>query len=98
MKKNVDGFIPVAIDCLEYYFNGYRLDGVYYIRPRGIEFDVPVYCELMDGGWTRIQRRDEGLVNFNLNWEGTKQGFGNVSGEHWLGILLRLFFSLYYVQ
>ncbi|EHA99775.1 Angiopoietin-4 [Heterocephalus glaber] len=39
-----------------------------------------------DGGaWTIVQRRENGTVNFDRNWEDYKQGFGDPDGEHWLG-------------
>ncbi|XP_018975637.2 microfibril-associated glycoprotein 4-like [Cyprinus carpio] len=85
-----DEFHPV--DCSDIYKSGKTVSGIYSIYPAG---DIPVwvYCEMISdgkdedkGGWTVIQRRMDGSVNFYRPWNQYKRGFGNVESEYWLGL------------
>lgn len=59
--------------------------GVYTIQPKGTAFQV--YCEMRaDGGWTVFQRRSGADVKFDRKWRFYKNGFGNVTNDHWLGL------------
>ncbi|CAH1251218.1 PRSS12 [Branchiostoma lanceolatum] len=72
-------------DCAGYMSSGFKSSGVYRIGL--LPSDVEAYCDMdtARGGWTVIQRRQDGSVPFNRTWEEYKQGFGDVNGEYWLG-------------
>ncbi|PIK57222.1 putative fibrinogen beta chain-like [Apostichopus japonicus] len=59
--------------------------GVYIIKPDGFEEPFEVYCnnDVGGGGWTVIQRRESGAVNFNRSWSQYQDGFGFLSTEFW---------------
>ena len=42
--------------------------------------------ETSGGGWTVIQRRMNGSVDFYHGWAEYIHGFGDVDGDHWLGL------------
>ena len=67
--------------------NGFYQSGSYGIFPYGMSnSSVSVYCECtLDGMWTVIQKRFDGSEDFYRNWTDYKDGFGDVSGEYWLG-------------
>ncbi|KAM6147823.1 angiopoietin-4-like [Erethizon dorsatum] len=74
-------------DCEDIRRSGVNEDGVYTIHVPNLDKTKRVFCVMdTDGGaWTLIQRRENGTVNFQRNWQDYKQGFGDAAGEHWLG-------------
>uniref|UniRef100_A0A8C2XEL4 Angiopoietin like 3 n=1 Tax=Cyclopterus lumpus TaxID=8103 RepID=A0A8C2XEL4_CYCLU len=73
-------------DCSDLFKRGERVSGVYAIRPTGTE-PFMAFCDMSkDHGATVIQRRRDGSVNFDQNWEKYENGFGDFHGEFWLGL------------
>uniref|UniRef100_A0A8C9ZZP7 Angiopoietin-like 2a n=1 Tax=Sander lucioperca TaxID=283035 RepID=A0A8C9ZZP7_SANLU len=82
-------FLPGPFkDCLDALEGGYTTSGMYLLKPDNSNQLMQVWCDQRHdpGGWTVILRRQDGSVNFFRNWETYKQGFGNIDGEHWLGL------------
>ncbi|KAH8329247.1 hypothetical protein KR074_006190, partial [Drosophila pseudoananassae] len=57
--------------------------GIYHIKLPGMSaFEAP--CN--GSGWTVIQRRMDGSVDFNRSWTEYRDGFGNLTGEFFIGL------------
>ncbi|XP_052694164.1 angiopoietin-related protein 1-like [Crassostrea angulata] len=75
-------------DCKDLKLFGNDSDGLYTVYPDPLtETPVVVYCDMTTdgGGWTVFQHRRDGSVNFYRQWDSYKNGFGEASGEHWIG-------------
>ena len=91
-------YLYLYTDCtdIQTSFQGMAVDGVYTIyntkwskkTKNGFKLKPKkVYCnmEVAGGGWTVIQRRMDGAVDFYANWEKYATGFGDLAGDHWIG-------------
>ncbi|XP_059043335.1 angiopoietin-related protein 5-like isoform X1 [Mustela lutreola] len=82
---------PQGRDCSHIWMQRPRApSGVYTVQPEGASTPFEVLCDMRpDGGWTVIQSRDQGQgtpLDFERCWQEYKQGFGDLRGDHWLGL------------
>ena len=73
-------------DCLEFYQYGIKINGIYKVHQNILKI-VQVYCDQTTdgGGWTIIQRRVDGSIDFVRDWKNYKKGFGQLQNEFWFG-------------
>uniref|UniRef100_A0A8C6IXD9 Fibrinogen C-terminal domain-containing protein n=1 Tax=Melopsittacus undulatus TaxID=13146 RepID=A0A8C6IXD9_MELUD len=73
-------------DCHQLFLAGQQSSGVFQVQPAGSQ-PFKVYCDMTtEGGWTVIQRRTDGSVDFDQLWDAYKNGFGDLRGDFWLGL------------
>ncbi|XP_016891986.1 fibroleukin isoform X2 [Cynoglossus semilaevis] len=74
-------------DCAEIYKLGIKDSGIYTIQPDLHRPPLEAKCDMetAGGGWTVVQNRHDGSLNFNRTWQEYREGFGSPQGEHWLG-------------
>ncbi|XP_061120037.1 fibrinogen C domain-containing protein 1-B-like [Syngnathus typhle] len=84
LNRELHGLMPR--DCSDIMAAGKSKSDVYYIFTGSNSIEV--YCNMWQdgGGWTVIQRRKDGTVDFARGWNDFRKGFGRLSGEHWLGL------------
>ena len=76
------------LDCQDAFEQGERASGsIYYIQPDPSWREMKAVCIFDDtSGWTVIQRRLDGSVDFYRGWQSYVDGFGHLSGEYWIGM------------
>ncbi|XP_053575392.1 angiopoietin-related protein 6 [Bombina bombina] len=76
------------VNCFDAFMGGHKSNGIYLLKPHGGNQVMQAWCEqeLTGGGWTVIQRRQDGSINFFTTWHNYKEGFGNLDSEYWLGL------------
>ncbi|XP_056148408.1 angiopoietin-2a [Lampris incognitus] len=75
------------MDCAAVFKSGNTESGVYALTLPNTTHEIKAFCDMETegGGWTVLQKRFDGRVDFHRTWSEYKSGFGDPSSEHWLG-------------
>ncbi|NXJ63880.1 TENN protein, partial [Rostratula benghalensis] len=87
--STVSFLYPYPADCSQMQQNGNASSGTYTIYLNGDgSRPMQVYCDMTTdgGGWIVFQRRSTGELDFYKRWKNYVEGFGDPTGEFWLGL------------
>ncbi|CAF96585.1 unnamed protein product, partial [Tetraodon nigroviridis] len=90
-KDSVEIQPITGTDCQDVANKGATTSGLYFVKPGKDKEQFLVYCEIdsFGRGFTVIQRRRDGTVDFRKDWIQYREGFGYLSQddttEFWLG-------------
>lgn len=55
----------------------------------GQKTSIEVFCDMKNGGWTVLQKRQDGTTNFYRDWRDYKEGFGGNNRMKYIHVLAK---------
>lgn len=84
------------LDCQDAFEQGERRNGNYALNPLSSVFYIAKCYFDTNQGWTVFSERFDGSADFNRDFSSYRNGFGDLDGEYWAGMYMRVIITKWF--